>query len=294
MTRSGSVNRIVRFSRQPDVRSQPGRALYRRVRWRLHWSRPAASYFHLGSWVCGLSIDLPRSGSAAQVYYRTFSSPHLARAMTDSLEPGMSMLDIGAHVGEYSLLAATLVGLHGQVHAIEPQPELAELIGHNAKLNAIENVQVHAVAVADRTGTSHFEADGSSGGGWLRRGPNGSSATPCTTLDELVATVGGRVDFVKLDAAGNELSVLAGGRRALSGAAPRIAYKLYHPRIATERFGHDSLRALEVLAGYGYEQRLLTEAPSRVRGAADVMEHLGSDWYSVPILATQRAEWLPG
>lgn len=294
MTRSGSLNRVVGFSRQPDVRSQPGRALFRRVRWRLHWSRSAASYFHLENWMRGLTIDLPHSGSAAQVYYRTFSSPHLARAMTDTLEPGMSMLDIGAHVGEYTLLAAALVGPHGQVHAVEPQPELAELISHNAKLNAMEMVQVHTVAVTDRTGTSRFEADGASGGGWLGAGPGGPTDTPCTTLDDLVATVGGRVDFLKLDAAGNELSVLAGGPRALRGAAPRIAYKLYHPRVATERFGHDSLRALEVFAGCGYEQRLLTDSPRVVRGPDDVMKHLGGDWYSVPILATQRSERLPG
>ncbi len=294
MTRSGSLDRIVGFSRQPDVRAQPAHALYRRLRWRLFWRRPATQYFHIEHWTHDLSIDLPRSGSAAQVYYRTFSSPLLARSIAESLGPGMSMLDIGAHVGEYSLLAAKLVGPDGPVHAVEPQADLVQLIRHNAGLNGLKNVHVHAIAVTDRAGTSGFEADGASGGGWLRRDPHGSAGTPCATLDDLVTSTGGHADFLKLDAAGNELAVLEGGRRTLHGAAaPRIAYKLYHPNVASQRFGHASLRAVELFADFGYEQRLLTDVPHLVADGAGVMERLGTQWYSVPVLAEKRV-WITG
>ena len=97
---------------------------------------------------------------------------------------GMSMIDIGAHVGEYALFAAALVGDTGHVSAIEPQHHLAQLIRHNASLNKLMNVNVEAVAVSDHEGTSGFEIDSTSGGGWLRTGT--ATQTPCTTLDALV------------------------------------------------------------------------------------------------------------
>jgi hypothetical protein len=97
--------------------------------------------------------------------------------------------------------------------------------------------------------------------------------------------VGGQADFVKLDAAGNELAVLDGGDRSLGEAMPRIAYKLYHPSVASKRFGRDSLPIVERLSDLGYEQRLLTSSMGLVRNGREAMTLLGPEWYSVPVLA---------
>jgi FkbM family methyltransferase len=288
MTSFEVMRRIGGLKDQPDVRDHPVRAVYRRLRWRSHWRFAAGGSFHIQHWTRGMSIDLPRSGSAAQVYYREFSSPFLAEAMTEALSPGMSMIDIGAHVGEYSLLGAALVGEGGHVSAIEPQVHLAELIRHNASLNNLANVSVEAVAVTDHEGTSGFEIDITNGAGWVC--DEKGSRTPCTTLDELVTKGGGRVDFLKLDAAGSELAVLAGGQRSVTGGAlPRIVYKLYHPKVAGERFGCDSLSILEQLADLGYEQRLLTGSMEPVANGGDAMAALGANWYGVPVLAIRRS-----
>jgi|tagenome__1003787_1003787.scaffolds.fasta_scaffold20970206_3 FkbM family methyltransferase len=263
------------------------RSVYRRLRWRAHWRVRAHDHFHVADWTHGMSIDLPRSGSAAQVYYREFSSPVLARTMIELLAPGMTMIDVGAHVGEYALLGARLVGNGGRVVAVEPQPQLAKVIRHNADLNGLRNLEVRTAAVGDRNGTTGFEVDDGSGGGWTLSSRDG--ATPCATLDTLVATAGGHVDFLKLDAAGNEPAVLDGGQRSLRcRSTPRIAYKLYHPRVATERFGTDSRRAVDLLSEFGYDQTILAGAMAPLCKGDDAIAALGTDWYSVPVLATCR------
>jgi protein-L-isoaspartate O-methyltransferase len=114
---------------------------------------------------------LVRSGSAAQVYYRTFSSAGIVGAMIDTLREGMVAIDIGAHIGEYSMVAARLVGARGQVYAFEPQGSLAEVIRWNAAQNNLRNVSVWDQAVADHAGQVQFVADRRSMGGWIAQLP---------------------------------------------------------------------------------------------------------------------------
>ena len=72
-----------------------------------------------------LVILLPRSGSAAPIYYRgrAAATPFLT-VMERAVRPGMDAIDVGSHVGEYALLAAALVVPSGRVYAFEPQEAL--------------------------------------------------------------------------------------------------------------------------------------------------------------------------
>jgi len=58
----------------------------------------------------GLRIRVPHGGAGALIYYQGFSEPQTARFVMRFLRPGMTFIDIGAHVGEYTLLAAQAVG----------------------------------------------------------------------------------------------------------------------------------------------------------------------------------------
>src|SRR5580704_5776748 len=68
------------------------------------------------------------------------------------LRPGNSCIDVGAHVGYHSLLAARLVGASGRIFAIDPQPYNCAKILTNAELNGFTNVTVVAAAVAEADG----------------------------------------------------------------------------------------------------------------------------------------------
>src|SRR5690348_14633186 len=114
-----------------------GRQLWRRLRWRAHWVVRPSRPFTISRWWNGMTLTLPHSGAAATAFYRTFPSESIAAWMRELLRPGMAVVDVGAHAGVYSMLAAHLVGPSGVVQAVEPQAECVKIIEQNAALNRL-------------------------------------------------------------------------------------------------------------------------------------------------------------
>lgn len=103
-----------------DMRSNPVSALVKRFWWKLRWR------IRKDDWPLtldnGLRLSAPHSGAAALIYYLGSSEPTTTVLLNHHLRPGMVVIDIGAHLGEYTLRASQLVGKTGQVHAFEPDP----------------------------------------------------------------------------------------------------------------------------------------------------------------------------
>ena len=78
--------------------------------------------------------------------------PETVRAFAALLAPGMTVLDVGANVGQFTLIAARRVGPTGRVHAFEPTPELVAHVFRNLELNGLDNVVVNEVAVSETAG----------------------------------------------------------------------------------------------------------------------------------------------
>jgi len=68
------------------------------------------------------------------------------------LSRGMNVIDIGAHIGAYTILVAEKVGKDGKVIAIEPEPKNYEQLLKNIQLNHFENVIPPNIALADQDG----------------------------------------------------------------------------------------------------------------------------------------------
>lgn len=66
--------------------------------------------------------------------------------------PGDVVIDVGANIGYYTLLAARLVGDEGHVYAFEPEPEAFGLLEHNVELNRYRNVTLVQKALGRETG----------------------------------------------------------------------------------------------------------------------------------------------
>ena len=94
-----------------------------------------------------MSIDWSRYRSFV---YGTWE-PKVIRAVTDTVKPGMTIIDIGAHIGYYSLLFAKCVGPSGRVFAFEPLPGNFALLQKNLQLNNLQNVHALNQAVFSRT-----------------------------------------------------------------------------------------------------------------------------------------------
>ena len=161
------------------------------------------------------------------------------------LRPGMTVIDIGANHGVYSLPMARLVGPTGQVFAYEPGSETRALLERSRELNAAANLDISSFALSDgeREGrlvfgsSSELNALGDSGAGETVR---------ITSLDREDTTRGWpSPDFVKLDAEGEEERIVAGGRNFFARHSPLIMFEIK----AGEKV-NEHLRALFPAMGY--------------------------------------------
>lgn len=144
----------------------------------------------------------------------------MQKRMAKELKPGNVFYDVGANVGLYTLLAATLVA-SGRVYAMEPLAANVGYLRKHLELNGIQNVEVLELAVSDQAGTAHFEAEETRAMG--RIGTGGYVVVQTSTLDVLLQE--GRVappDFIKMDIEGAEFSALLGARGCFARYRPKL------------------------------------------------------------------------
>ncbi|MDQ6948818.1 MAG: FkbM family methyltransferase, partial [Actinomycetota bacterium] len=150
--------------------------------------------------------------------------------------PGTTVLDIGAHIGLYSVVMARAVGEGGRVISFEPTPGTRDALRRTIGLNGLNGlVAVRADAVTDRSGTVNFHdtADDLSNANSVVAGPRSmrSYTVPATTVDDVVASVGDvPVSCLKIDVEGGEIGVLRGAAEALRRWRPAIALEV-HPEV---------------------------------------------------------------
>ncbi len=98
----------------------------------------------------------PWDGSPMRRTFRSYLStpkePETARLFKEVIRPGDTVVDIGANVGFFSLLAARLVGTAGRVYAFEPEPQNFALLTKNIALNGYTHVVAYRKAVWRRAG----------------------------------------------------------------------------------------------------------------------------------------------
>jgi FkbM family methyltransferase len=140
------------------------------------------------------------------------------RLFQEHIRPGATVLDVGAHVGYYTVLAAVLAGESGRVHAFEPNPANAEFLRRHVRINALGNVRVEQAAVSDRAGTARFDFGTGSGTGHLADA--GALEVRTLRLDDHCAEHALAPTAIKIDVEGAETAVLAGGRATLGRHRP--------------------------------------------------------------------------
>src|SRR3989442_7232326 len=92
---------------------------------------------------------------------RTKCGIQVFQAFVERIEEGMTVFDIGAHIGLFTLGAAKRVGRRGRVYAFEPSPETAEVLERHVRLNGWQNrVEVVRAVVSDVDGVVPFYAHG--------------------------------------------------------------------------------------------------------------------------------------
>lgn len=153
------------------------------------------------------------------------------------LKPGQTFIDIGAHVGYFTLLAARRIMPGGLMIAFEPDPSNRKQLGDNLALNRVTEVEIEPLAVSASDGTVVFETSGqwNSGAANVVEHPQpGTSAhvesLRAVSLDNYCREKGIRqVDLVKMDIEGGEAQALAGMKQGLSAGLYRRILMEFHP-----------------------------------------------------------------
>ena len=161
------------------------------------------------------------------------------------LRPGMTVLDIGAHHGLYTLLTAKHVGRSGRVIAFEPSPRECRRLAKHIRVNRCGNVEMEVLCAWQQHRARRnflWWTVSATGGIACGRPPCRSRRVWCACavrkLDDVLAERGiQQVDFIKLDAEGGELAVLEGARKLLQ-TAPRPAILAEVEDIRTRPWGY--------------------------------------------------------
>jgi FkbM family methyltransferase len=146
------------------------------------------------------------------------------------LRPGQRTIDIGANYGVYALTMAKIVGPTGAVWAFEPASSTAALLAQGVAANNFSQVVVECSAISSACGTARLSLNDNSEFNSLVRDelPTLTTETvPVVTLDDCLIRYGWNdIDFVKIDAEGEEKNIIAGGRRFFTECSPLILYEI--------------------------------------------------------------------
>ncbi|MBI3700281.1 MAG: FkbM family methyltransferase [Afipia sp.] len=191
------------------------------------------------------------------------------------LKRGMNVIDIGANLGVYSLSAARMVGPTGQVYAYEPASETRRMLEASRKKNRSINLHVIAAALSDGEREGKLFLGASSELNSLE-GSGDSEAIKITSLDaEHAARNWGKIDFIKIDAEGEEMRILSGAKTFFASQSPLVMFEVK----AGDRI-NEELRAAFIALGFGL-YRQLGGAPILVPVATDE----GMDGYEINLFA---------
>jgi FkbM family methyltransferase len=134
----------------------------------------------------------------------------------DYCEEGDVAVDVGANVGEVSIILSQGSGPRGRVFAFEPNPRIYQYLLGNLALNRCDNVITANLAVGASSGPVRM-SDGKRDD-MNRVIEDGAIELPCTTLDTHLPEVD-RIAFIKIDVEGSELRVLQGATNTLARTA---------------------------------------------------------------------------
>jgi FkbM family methyltransferase len=145
------------------------------------------------------------------------------------LQPGQNVIDIGANYGVYALSMAKKVGPSGRVWAFEPASETAGLLAESIAINGFTQITLERKALSSASGTAQLSLNKNSElNALVRDASAGASETvQLTTLDECLDVYGWRdVEFMKIDAEGEEGKILEGGKRFFAELSPMVQYEV--------------------------------------------------------------------
>jgi FkbM family methyltransferase len=228
-----------------------------------------------------IAVDVTEPVIGHEIERATYEQ-HMVRFFQQVLRPGMTMVDIGANIGLFSLLAASLVGKEGRVYSIEARGENARLLLYSATLNHFDNIHLLPTAVGDSIGYTLYQTHIGANGALMTKGDGGfdgrailhptSQVVPMARLDTLIEE---RIDLLKLDIEGAEGMALCGAQELIRSHRPIITSEASMEML--DRVSRMSLRNYLLLTrNLGYRQFVIERVGGRLLEVSDLDQFLAA------------------
>jgi FkbM family methyltransferase len=199
-------------------------------------------------------------------YHHDLSASPEVKVMKTLLKKDQTCLDVGAHIGYFSLVAAKYAH---HVIAFEPSPTTFKMLERNLSLNPTlaSKIRAEECGLSDHAGTLTLYNSKSQ--------PDLASLEPIdvadgytqeiklATLDERVSDNGGLIALIKIDVEGAEYGVLLGGMDLIKKHRPVIMLELFEE--FQNRFGHTCTDIVTLLTNIDYQPYLITKPGLKLR-----------------------------
>jgi len=197
--------------------------------------------------------------------------PYETELFRQSIRPDMAIVDVGANIGYYSLVAAKILNGTGKVIAFEPVPRSYQLLVKSIQQNQFKNIVSVQRALSDINSTRELFLDARNYGicsfsEKIVPESTGPIAVETVTLDSYLKKLGvQRVDLLKVDVEGAEALVLEGARQALQQI--RLIFMEFWPE-AIRNLQRDPAMLLKEL-GRNFTVRRIDEREKRLIEVSD-------------------------
>jgi len=166
---------------------------------------------------------------------------HIKKIFYDNINEGEVIIDCGANIGEYSLLACKKVGPTGKVIAIEPSQKIIEDLKKNFQLNNFKNFEILDVAVSNKKGFTTLYEHGISelsslDPNLLEKPTTNKVHIQVETLDDIIFSRGLKmVNLLKIDIDGYEFEAILGCKNSFKDKKIKKILCEVHYRLLNKR-----------------------------------------------------------
>jgi FkbM family methyltransferase len=219
-----------------------------------------------------LMVDLKDQGVGRPIFLNRNWEQDETRYLVENVTPDSIFIDIGANIGYYTVLASSLVGASGRVHAFEPNRQNFQILEKNLALNRCGNVTLHDCALGETDDMQCLYKSGSNHGDhrlsiFAFEKDRETEMVPVRRLDSFLdALAPGRRIAMKMDVQGFEVHVMRGMKRMLEERDVYLVMAEFCPRLI-KLSGDEPGDMLETFKQAGFHPFLL--------GAGGVAKEVG-------------------
>lgn len=206
-----------------------------------------------------------------------------AQLFRSRVKEGMTVIDIGANLGFYTVIAANRVGRHGTVLAFEPAPENYALLQETVRLNGFRNTTCWSCAISNTTGQTDLFLSRENMGDHTIHDPGGARETVKVEVVSLDAVLEVQaislVDIIKMDIQGAEGLALEGMKSTLAANPAVELFVEWYP-FGLRRVGTDPLTFLGTLEAHGFSLWRVGDVLEPVRDFQKLVDNTTGKKYS--------------